>query len=87
MFFDSINKKSSKFDFIDGPILPTKRKNPNCKTMSKYFMKGGEFKRGESITPDIPKKHFRGIYYEVPDVMINFTKNCFKQPSFKIFSC
>ena len=51
MFFDSINKKSSKFDFIDGPILPTKRKNPNFKTMSKYFMKGGGIqKRGKHNT-------------------------------------
>ena len=47
LFFGSINTISSKFDFTDGPILPTKRKNPNYKTMSKYFVKGGNSKEGK----------------------------------------
>ena len=62
LFFGNINTISSKFDFTDGPILPTKRK---LQDYEQIFCERGKFKRGQSITPDIPKEHFWGIYFSL----------------------
>ena len=87
LFFESILKKTSNVHFIDGPILPRKRRRPSYKTMKEYFVVEGNLKEGKAYNPMSPKEHFRGIYHEDLGDMVNSIKHRFEQPRYKIFSC
>ena len=73
LFFEKVSKKSSSFDFIQKPILPRKRRNPNYKTMNDYFRADGrlEDKTTEAYYPATAKQHYRGLHYEVLDAILN----------------
>ena len=88
LFFEKVSKKSSSFDFIQKPILPRKRRNPNYKTMNDYFRVDGrlEDKTTEAYHPTTAKYHYRGLYYEVLDFIITAIQERFDQESFKMFS-
>ena len=37
-FLETVKKKSSKYSFIEDPVLPRKRRNPNYKSLTEYFV-------------------------------------------------
>ena len=63
LFFKKVSKKASSFDFIQKPILPRKRRNPNYKTMNDYFRVDGrlEDKTTEAYHPTTAKERYRGL--------------------------
>ena len=73
LLFEKVSKKASSFDFIQKPILPRKRRNPNYKTMNDYFRADGrlEDKTTEAYHPATAKQHYRGLHYEVLDAILN----------------
>ena len=85
LFFDSVQKKASKLEFIEDPVLPRKRKNPNYKMMTNSFQVQGYSEGSQPYHPATAKEHYRGIYFEVLDVMINSLKEWYNQSSFLIF--
>ena len=87
-FSKYVSKKASTFDFIEDAVLPRKRKNPNYKTLNDYFRVEGrsESACSEPYHPTTVKEHYRGMYYDVLDVIINSIKDRFDQESFQTFS-
>ena len=86
LFFETICKKASKFDFIHEPTLSRKRKSPNYSRLTEYFRVDGRSKSSEPYHATTPKEHYRIIYFEVLDVMISSVKERFCRASCDIFA-
>ena len=64
LFFDFVVKKSEKHNFVNRPSLPRKRKNPNYKLLSEYFV----VERPSTSQPYRPtscKEHYRVLYLQI----------------------
>ena len=85
LFMESVGKKASKLTFVEDPVLPRKRRNPNYKTMNNYFGVDRNTKGAEPHHPKTVQEHYRQIYFEILDVTINSINDRFNQSSFKVF--
>ena len=86
LFLESIVKKASQFHFVDNPVLSRKRKEPNYRKMTDIYNVTRRSKSSEPYHPLTQKEHYKQIYFEVLDVMINSVKEKFSQPSYNIFA-
>ena len=41
IFYEAILKKASMFDFVNDPVLPRKRKDPNYRSLNEFFVVEG----------------------------------------------
>lgn len=82
-FFEVVKKGASKIDSLKEPSLPRKRKRPDYSILT--FVEGYEGSN-ESFHPDTPADHFKQIYFEALDAIINAIKDRFNQPGYQTFS-
>ena len=83
LFFEAVKKGASKIEMIEEPTLPRKRKPPNYSilTYNEGHENGKEDYHGNS-----PVDHFKQIYFDALDNIINAIKDRFDQPGYQIFS-
>ena len=86
LFFDTTVKKASKYEFIESPVLPRKRKRPNYKTIEHHFQIEDYHYNAEANHPSTPGETYRSIYFEAIDIITLSIKSRFEQPSFQAFS-
>ena len=60
------SKKASKYEFIESPVLPRKRKRPNYKTIEHHFQIEGYHYNAEAHHPSTPGEQYRYIYISKP---------------------
>lgn len=73
--FYSIVLRKSKDHAISDPLLPRKRRAPARI----------EVGSGQPTFPETPKDHYRRIYFEVIDLIVNAIEQRFSQPSFTAY--
>ena len=81
MYYEATVKKAKHFKFIEVPALLRKRKQPNYSILE--YVDGSE---SSGHHPSTGKEHFRKIYFEAIDTMINALNDRFEQASFEAFS-
>ena len=84
-FFETVKQKAANHNFISEPILPRKRRFPNYKSLNDFFVVEGQSSEALPYFPSSSKKHYRAIFFEVLDLIINSIQRRFDQPSFKVF--
>ena len=84
-FYETTKIKAERCKFIEAPSLPRKRKAPNYKTLEQFYAIDGLSPTAEAYHPSNPKEHYRIIYFEVLDAVINVIKEKFDQPSFQAY--
>ena len=83
-FCKTVKQKAANHNFINEPILPRKRKSPNY-ILNDFFIVEGQPSKAQPHFPSSLKVHYRAIFFEVLDLVINFIQSRFDQPSFKVF--
>ena len=82
-FYETVKKEASEISGIGAPSLPRKRKNPNYSIL--IYLDGVK-STDESYAPATPYEHYKNIYTNALDAIINSIKDRFDQPGFQIFS-
>ena len=75
-FYNTIATKSKKHPSISEPALPRQKRVPS----------GFEIGTGPPWYPTTPQEHYRRIYFEAIDLMVNAIDNRFKQASFDVYA-
>ena len=75
-FYDTIVAKSKKHPSISEPALPRPKQAP-----SRF-----EIGTGPPWYPTTPQEHYRHIYFEAIDLMVNAIDNRFNQASFDVYT-
>ena len=65
-------------------MLPRKRKKPNYSILQ--YVEGNPKPAGEAYHPEKAYDHFKQIYFEAPDGIVNAINDRFDQPAFELFS-
>lgn len=76
LFYDTVVTKSKKHPSISEPALPRKKPAP-----SRF-----EIGKGPPWYPTTPQEHYRRVYFEAIDLMVNAIDNRFNQPSFDVYA-
>ena len=84
-FHESTKMKAKRFDFVEHPTLPRKRKTPNYKILEQYFVVDGLPQGAEAHHTSNSKEHYRQMYYEVLDSIITVIEDRFDQKSFQVY--
>ena len=87
-FKKSDTNSGSNVESVNNPddaILPRKRKSPNYKSLNDFFIVEGQSSKAQPYFPSSSKEHYRAIFFEVLDLIINSIQSRFDQPSFKVF--
>ena len=84
-FYETTKIKAERYKFIEAPSLPRKRKAPNYKSSKQFYIIDGLSPTAEAYHTSNPKEHYRIIYFEVLDAVINVIKERFDQPSFQAY--
>ena len=71
--------KAERYKFNEAPSLP------NYKTLEQFYTIDGLSPTAEVYHPSNPKEHYRIIYFEVLNAVINVIKERFDQPSFQAY--
>ena len=82
-FFETAKQKAANHNFE--PILPRKRKSTNYKSLNDFFIVEGQSSKAQPYVPSSSKEHYRTIFFEVLDLIINSIQSRFDKPSFKSF--
>ena len=85
-FKKSDTNSGSNVESVNNPddaIPPRKRKSPNYKSLNDYVE--GQSSKAQPYFPSSSKEHYRAIFFEVLDLIINSIQSRFDQPSFKVF--
>ena len=83
--YETTKIKAERYKFNEAPSLPTKTKAPNYKTLEQFYTMDGLSPTAEAYHPSNPKEHYRIIYFEVSDAVINVIKERFDLPSFQAY--
>ena len=75
-FYNTIATKSKKHPSISEPALPRQKRAPS----------GFEIGTGPPWYPTTPQEHYRRIYFEAIDLMVNAIDNRFNQASFDVYA-
>ena len=75
-FYNTITTKSKKHPSISEPALPRQKRAPS----------GFEIGTGPPWYPTTPQEHYRRIYFEAIDLMVNAIDNRFNQASFDVYA-
>ena len=84
-FYETTKIKAERYKFIKALSLPRKRKAPNYKTLKQFYTIDGLSLTAEAYHPSNPKEHYRIIYFEVLDAVINVIKGRSDQASFRAY--
>ena len=84
LFYKKIEKSASKIDEISTPMLPRKRNKLNYSILQ--YVEGNPKPTGEAYHPENAYNHFKQIYFEALDAIVNAIKDRFDQPGFELFS-
>ena len=84
LFYEKIEKSASKIDEVSTPMLPRKRKKPNYSILQ--YVEGNPKPTGEAYHPENAYDHFKQIYFEALDAIVNAINDRFDQPAFELFS-
>ena len=84
-FFETVKHKAANHNFICEPILPRKRKSPNYKSLNDFFIVEGQSSKAQPYFSSPSKEHYRAIFFEVLDLIVNSIRSRFDQPSFNVF--
>ena len=82
LFYEKIKTSTSKIDEV--PMLPRKRKKPNYSILQ--YVEGNPKPTGEAYHPENAYDHFKQIYFEALDAIVNTINDRFDQPAFELFS-
>ena len=82
LFFEAVKKDANKVEMIYEPTLTRKRKQPNYSTLT--YIENHEHGK-EDYHPNSPVNHFKQIYFDALDNIINAIKDRFDQPGYQIF--
>lgn len=85
LLYEKIKVSTSKIEAISPPALPRKRKRPNYSILH-YVTGSPEATAAAHYYPENPFEHYKPIYYEAFDSIINAIKDRFDQPTFKLFT-
>ena len=85
-FYETTKVKAGRYNFVEAPSLPRKRKAPNYKSLEQYYtIDGQSSSTSEAFHPLSPKEYYRIQYFEVLDAVIMVIKDRFDQPSFRAY--
>ena len=84
LFYEKIEASASKIDEVSTRMLPRKRKKPNYSILQ--YVEGNPKPTGEAYHPENTYDHFKQIYFETLDVIVNAINDRFEQPAFELFS-
>ena len=84
LFYEKIETSASKIDEVSTPMLPRKRKKPNYSILQ--YVEGNPKPTGEAYYPENLYDHFKQIYFEALDAIVNAINDRFDQPAFELFS-
>ena len=84
LFYEKIETSASKIDEVSTPMLPRKRKKPNYSILQ--YVEGNPKPTGEAYHPENAYDHFKQIYFEALDAIVNAINDRFDQPAFELFS-
>ena len=84
LFCEKIETSASKIDEVSTPMLPIKRKKPNYSILQ--YVEGNPKPTGEAYHPENVYDHFKQIYFEALDAIVNAINDRFDQPAFELFS-
>ena len=84
LFYEKIETSASKIDEVSTPMLPRKRKKPNYSILQ--YVEGNPKPTGEAYHPENAYDHFKQIYFEALDAIVNTINDRFDQPAFELFS-
>ena len=83
LFYETTKKSTSTIKEISTPGVPRKRKRPNyCRLQ---YIESNLSTTGEAYYPETAVDHFKLMYMEAIDAIINSIKDRFEQPRFKVF--
>ena len=83
LFYETTKKSTSTIKEISTPGVPRKRKRPNY--CSLQYIESNLSTTGEAYYPETAVDHFKPMYMEAIDAIINSIKDRFEQPRFKVF--
>ena len=83
LFYDTVSKKATQKSQVATPSQPRKRTRPNYSILT--FMEGYQ-QAAAAHYPTTPEEHYRTIYYEAIDSVVQAVMTRFDQESFKAFS-
>ena len=84
LFYEKIETSASKIDEVSTTMLPRKRKKPNYSILQ--YVEGNPKPTGEAYHPENAYDHFKQIYFEALDTIVNAINDRFDQPAFELFS-
>ena len=84
LFYEKIKMSASKIEAISTPMIPRKRKRPNYSILQ--YVTGNPTSTGEAYHPENAHDHFKLIFFEALDAIVNAIKDRFDQPAFELFS-
>ena len=79
-----MKQKTANYNFINEPILARKIKSPNYKLLNYFFIVEGKSSKAQPYFPSSLKEHYRAMFFEVLDLIINLIQSRFYQASFKV---
>ena len=83
LFYKIVKTSASIIKDISMPAVPRKHKCPNYSILQ--YTEGNSSTTGEGCYPKTAVDHFKPIYMEALDAIINSIKDRFEQPGFKMF--
>ena len=81
IFYESVEKSASKIKAVSKSTLTRQRNTPNYSSLQ--FIEG--HKSEEPHYPETAHAHFKEIYNEAIDTIINLIQDRFEQPGFNVF--
>ena len=84
LFYEKIETSASKIDEVSTPMLLRKRKKPNYSIIQ--YIEGNPKPTGEAYHPENAYDHFKQIYFEALDAIVNAINDRFDQSAFELFS-
>ena len=83
LFSETVKNPASTIKDISMPTVPRKHKCPNYSILK--YIEGNPSTTEEAYYPQTAVDHFKPMYMETLDAIINSIKGRFKQPGFKVF--
>ena len=79
-----IKVSTGEIEAISPPALPRKRKKSNYSIL--HYVTGNPEATAAAHYPENPYDHYKPIYYEALDSIVNAIKDRLDQPTFKLFT-
>ena len=84
LLYKKIKVSASEIEAISPPALPRKRRKPNYSIL--HYVTGYPEATAAAHYLENPYEHYKSLYYEALDSVLNAIKDRFDQPTFKLFT-